>query len=156
MNTTLLVLALGTTLSAQSEPVTVYIVEPTAQFVDTELQQRIDTTKDLKTIKWDKKLVRLVDAPEQATIVLEVLGRGVEAQNNSHHERSVITGQIQDKSYQDKVVRVKMTVGDYSTEIIGRSIQRDELSVTSWKSAAIRASNEVEKWVKTNREKLNR
>jgi hypothetical protein len=70
------------------KPVTVAIVTPTADFVDQAQQDRLDTSKDLReSLGGRKKVMQLVEDPSVATLVLEVLGRGVEVGDTSRASR---------------------------------------------------------------------
>jgi len=134
-------------------PVAVYLVQPKAQFVDTELQQRIDSTKDMR-YAFSKKLVRLVESPEEATIVLEVLGRTAQSTDQRKVTRNAF-GQLGSESMKEKVVAVKLTVGDYSTQIDGHDAENEyTVGGSQWKVAAFNAVHQIENWIKKNRDKL--
>lgn len=134
----------------------VHIVTPTAEFVDEALQARIDSTKDLAGIKWDKKLVRFVETPAEAVVVIEVVGRTTGTLDERKVTRDIVTGQIASEGKRAKSVMVKLTIGEYSTDIIGTD-EEDQLGMPpSWTSAAIDARGKVQKWIKTNRAKLHK
>lgn len=152
MKTIFLALLLAT--AAADDPVPVYLVTPGAQFVDAALKDRIDSTKDLRDIRWDKKLVRFVDTPAEALVVLEVTSRGTGTTDERRVTRDIVTGQVKSDGQATKSVIVKLTVGEYATDIIGQS-QQDQLGIMpSWSSAAIDARSKVQKWIKDNRAKL--
>lgn len=157
MTTLLLVLAITAHLAAADDPpVPVHIVTPTAEFVDEALQARIDSTKDLAGIKWDKKLVRFVETPAEAVVVIEVVGRTTGTLDERKVTRDIVTGQIASEGKRAKSVMVKLTIGEYSTDIIGTD-EEDQLGMPpSWTSAAIDARGKVQKWIKTNRAKLHK
>ena len=82
--TAALAMAMAVGVAAEKKPqepaVTVFMVQPSAQFVDQELQNKIDSTKDLLEYmgrdKGIQKTMRVVATREEAQVVLEVLGRG--------------------------------------------------------------------------------
>ena len=135
-------------------PVPVAVIVQTSQFEDQAQKDRLDSAPDLKAdLRDKKKTLRLVETPEEAVVVIEVLGRGVQTQDTKSLERSA-SGRIEQRSDKDKVLRVKLSVGDYSTEIEGRSADGEYVITTTWSQAAILASQAIEKWIKTNRAKL--
>ena len=91
------------------------------------------------------KTVRLVDAAEEAAVVVEVVGRGVQPQDAGDSQQDAF-GRVIPTPSKDKVVAVRLSIGDYSTVIRGR----DE----TWSAADEEAAREIEKWIKTNRSKL--
>lgn len=136
----------------EPQPVPLAVVVKTSQFEDQAQKDRLDSARDLKAYL-SKKTVRLVEAPEEAVVIVEVLGRGIEAQDTKSLQRSA-SGRVEQRSNKDKVLLVKLSVGDYSTEIEGRSADGEYVVTTTWSQAAILASQAIEKWVKTNRAKL--
>ncbi len=135
-------------------PVSVAVVVQTAQFEDQAQKDRIDTANDLKKILGSKKkTLRVVDTPAEAVVIIEVLGRAEQASADAKLERSAL-GQLEQNRYKAKVVRVKLSVGDYSTEIEGRYAEGPSVIYTTWAGAAVDAAGQIEKWIKTNRAKL--
>jgi uncharacterized membrane protein len=135
-------------------PVPVAVIVQTSQFEDQAQKDRLDSARDLKVyLSGKKKTLRLVETPTEAVVTIEVLGRGVQTQDTKSLERSA-SGRIEQRSDKDKVLRVKLSVGDYSTEIEGRSADGEYVITTTWSQAAILASQAIEKWIKTNRAKL--
>jgi len=139
--------------AAAQAPVPVAVIVKTSQFEDQAQKDRLDSARDLKGYL-SKKTMRLVETPEEAIVVIEVLGRGVQTQDTKSLERSAGGSRIEQRSDKDKVLRVKLSVGDYSTEIEGRSADGEYVIMTTWSQAAILASNAIDKWIKTNRAKL--
>lgn len=135
-------------------PVPIYIVQPRAELVDAAMQSRIDSTKDLREIKWDKKLVRLVESPADAVIIIEVINRATGTLDERKVTRDIVTGQVKSEAKGAKSVVVKLTFGEYSTEIIGSDEEGQIGMPPTWTGAAIDARSKVQKWVKTNRAKL--
>ncbi len=144
--------------SAQKQPepapVPVAVIVKTSQFEDQAQKDRLDSARDLKAYLRDKKkTLRLVETAEEAAVVVEVLGRGEQTQDTKTLQRGA-SGRLEQRSDKDKVLRVKLSVGDYSTEIEGRSADGEYVITTTWSQAAILASQAIEKWIKTNRAKL--
>ncbi|MEQ1908021.1 MAG: hypothetical protein ABMA15_04320 [Vicinamibacterales bacterium] len=134
-------------------PVPVAVIVQTSQFDDQAQKDRLDSARDLKVyLNGKKKTLRLVETPAEAVVTIEVLGRGVETQDTQNVNRSAFGGS-RVSADKDKVLRVKLSVGDYSTEVEGRS-KDGELAFTSWTQAANLASIAIDKWIKTNRAKL--
>ena len=153
----MVVSAMATAIASDDlPPVPVHIVTPKAEFVDEALQARIDSTKDLQKIRWDKKLVQLVDSPAEAVVVVEVIGRSAGATDARKVTRDVVTGQLGSEAKGVKLVTLKLTAGDYSTEIVGQEAENSMGLEPSWSGAAVDARSRVQKWVKANREKLTR
>jgi hypothetical protein len=113
--------------AAAQEPVPVAVTVHTSQFEDQAQKDRLDTAKDLKQyLNSKKKTLRLVESPAEAVVVIEVLGRGEQASGDAKLQRGALGGVGQTR-YKDKVVRVNLSVGDYSTEIEGRNKDREHM-----------------------------
>lgn len=122
-------------------PVPVAVIVQSAQFEDQAQKDRLDSAKDLKALLSRKKTLRLVEKPEEAVVIIDILGRFEQAQDKK------------ESADKDKVVRVKLSVGEYSTEIEGRMGANVGWGAT-WAGAAVEASTQIDKWIKTNRAKL--
>lgn len=157
MTVTAAVMAMAMTVGAAAEkkaeppPVTVYVVAPVAgQFVDQAHKDRLDSTKDLlaQLARFEKKW-RVVTSREEAQVVLEVLGRGLEetSERSSTSTPVPVLGQVQtsSKARLAYIVTAKLTVGEYTTDVSGRS------SSDGWRAAAYFVADNAEKWVKDNR-----
>ena len=141
--------------SAAQTPVPVAVIVQTSQFEDQAQKDRLDSAKDLKgQLSTKKKTLRLVETAADAALVIEVLGRGEQAQDTKTVQRGVLSGRLEQRSDTAKVLRVKLSVGDYSTEIEGRDEEREFKSYTTWGMAAGDAAIQIDKWIKTNRAKL--
>lgn len=141
-------------VAAAQAPVPVAVVAQTSQFEDQAQRDRLDTASDLKKLLGSKKkTLRLVDTPGEAVVTIEVLGRVEQASADSKLERSAL-GQLEQNRYKAKVVRVKLSVGDYSTEMEGRYSEGPSVNYTTWAGAAVDAAGQIDKWIKTNRAKL--
>lgn len=127
--------------------VPVAIVVPVAQFEDQAQRERLDSAIDLRR-QLDKRSSVVVVDPPGAVITLEIVGRWEEAQETRAISRTT------SRAYRDKVLRVKLSIGEYSTEIVGRSVGGEYSFSTSWGVAAGDVARQVEKWVTTNRAKL--
>jgi hypothetical protein len=111
---------------------------------------KLDSVKDLK--KNLVKKVRLVDRQEDADVVLEVLARGGEATGDTTTNRDAL-GQVHSRQDSVALVRVALIVGDYTTEIDGRSFGPPS-GLGAWNRAAIEVADQVDKWIKENQTKL--
>ena len=49
------------------------------------------------------------------------------------------------------MVRTKLTVGEYSTEIVGKN---DGRITNVWRTAANNAANQIDKWINANRDRV--
>ena len=148
------VVLLNPLASAAQTPVAVAVIVQTAQFEDQAQKDRLDSARDLKAYLRDKKkTLRLVETPAEAVVIVEVLGRGIQTQDTKSLERSA-SGRVEQRSDKDKVLRVKLSVGEYSTEIEGRSADGEYVITTSWTQAAMLAAIKIDTWIKTNRAKL--
>jgi hypothetical protein len=137
-------------------PVPVAVIVKTSQFEDQAQKDRVDSAKDLKgQLSTKKKTLRLVETATDAAVVIEVLGRGEQAQDTKTVERGILSGRVEQRSDTAKVLRVKLSVGDYSTDIEGRDEEREFKSYTTWGVAAGDAAIQIDKWIKANRAKLH-
>jgi hypothetical protein len=101
---------------------------------------RQDSVEDLAKRVKDSKVLALVPEPE-ALVILEVIGRDT--------RRDVNMFGAQNKSY----LTVRLTAGEYSTELSGESGSKGVMS--GYGDAAKRVVQQLESWVKANREKLS-
>lgn len=136
--------------AAQSPaPVPVAVIVKTAQFEDQAQKDRLDSADYMRRVLRNKKqTVVVVEDAAKAVVVVEVLSR---ASVNPGTKYTLAGREYADE---DKVVKVKLSVGEYSTEIEGRSEGRQTMTGASWNGAATLAAVEVEKWIKNNRGKL--
>ena len=124
-------------------PIRLYLfVTPTeGGFVDDAFKARAEAFNEIRKKLSDSKWVQLVEAREQAQIQVEVLGRTKEFTGN----RSLWLSTMAEKVY---VVRAKLTVGEYSTELSG------SVNSSMKREAARDVAKAIEKWVKENGAKL--
>jgi hypothetical protein len=124
---------------AADKKVAVYLVQPTApgEFQDPALLQRIASTRDLRErIKWAwRKDIVLVDRREDAAVVVEVIDRGPHVA--------------------EKIVRVQVTVGAYTTAIEGRS-ETSAYSEATWTLAAWDTAKQLGAFIRANHQKLKK
>jgi hypothetical protein len=143
----------------KAAPVAVYVVEPTAEFQDAALRERHQAWANLQRVllkKNHKDVVRLVMAPEDAVVVVEVLSieRGLSGATHVEKRAFAAPEAVANKSL---TLTLKLTFGTYSTEIVGTSVEKDigfaccEASVVY---AAGITSNGIENWISMNRAKL--
>jgi hypothetical protein len=133
-------------------PVPVAVIVQTSQFEDQAQKDRLDSANDLtkKLRSFAKKTVLVVETPADAAVVIEVLGRGPLTLDTKTIQPTFGGTSIEQKSDIAYVLRVKLSVGEYSTEIEGRSTG----SLRSWGDAASVAQSKISDWIKTNRAKL--
>jgi hypothetical protein len=112
----------GTVARAQAPPVTVFLVEPKAEFVDAAFQQRKGLTGVLRYQLQHMPIVRVVDTPEQAVVVLEVVRLFDETQDGTRSVGRTLDGDVQTQAKVAKVLAVKLSVGTYTTELLGRDV----------------------------------
>jgi hypothetical protein len=118
----------------KSTPVAVYLAPPAGAFQD---PQRIDSTRDLRAqLAQTKKDVRLVDRPEDALVIVEVLDRT---------ETELGT----------KIVAVKLTIGEYTTTLRGHnpSVGMGSLG-SNWRAAAQAVATQIKQFLRANAQKL--
>jgi hypothetical protein len=106
---------------------------------------RSDSVRDLQKSLKNAKVVRLVEAEDQAVILLEVLGRETRREVNGY---TFLTGEAQNKS----VVMVRLTAAGFSTEFSADGGSSG--MVTAYGRAAKRIADQVERWVRENRPRL--
>jgi hypothetical protein len=138
--------------------VRVYVkpVELAGGFTDDDTKQRQDSTVDLrKALAGKDKTLVLVASPDDAQVTIEVLDRGQVATDTTVVRRDIY-GTIQGEHDRAKIVRVRLSVGEYSTEIAGASEPTPQFgsALTSWRGAAGAAAASVDRWIKANRAKF--
>ena len=129
-----------------ADKVPVFVTSPSSAegFTDPS-KDRQDSMKDLtKRIK-DSKLLMVAQSAEQAVVILEVLGRGTNREVNGW---AAVNGQAQNKSF----LTVILKAGSYTTELTGTSGSKGIM--TGHGAAAGKVIEQVEAWVKANRDKL--
>jgi hypothetical protein len=130
--------------------VPIYVVEPSVeQFVDEALQQRLGATRDLRAGLNSNRYARVVDHPEHASLIVEVLTCTEEP--SPRKEVTLLTGITQ---LFDKVVTAQLTVGSYTTVLAGQTSRQGGFRVTTWNQAALRASISIMHWVLANHDRL--
>jgi hypothetical protein len=103
-------------------------------------KDRQDSVKDLQRRLEKSKVVQLVPAENDAVAVIEILDRTTTRETN-------LWGR-QNKSS----LVVRLHAGDYSTEFSGESGSKGVM--TGYGAAASRVADQVESWIKENRERL--
>jgi hypothetical protein len=151
-----LALMLVGTIHAAEPVIPVYVVQPTGEFVDAALKDRQDSTQDvIKKLRRKEKTLVLVDSPDKAVVIIDILRRGVDETGDSTLSRNTLNGTVDAQAVKGYVVRARLTVGDYTTEVTGISIA-SELYPATWGSAAGMVATEIDKWIKANRAKLKK
>jgi hypothetical protein len=108
-------------------------------------RDRQDSVKDVEKNIRDSKVVRLVPTFDEAVIVLDVLNRETRREANGW---TAFSGAKQNKSY----LTVKLTVGDFETELAGESGSKGVLK--GYGAAASNVVDQLDAWVKENRDRL--
>jgi hypothetical protein len=128
-------------------PVAVYVTTPAeAQGFSDPSKERQDSVKDLKKMlgkpKLTKRQLTLVESPEQATIVLELLDR---EQQFKRTTAGVLFGTPWGHQ-RKRAVTVRVKVGEFSSELTSEK--------SSYTDAAADVVVQLQKWVAANRAKL--
>jgi hypothetical protein len=96
----------------------------------------------------------LVDDRESAELLVEVLRRGLEdTGKTSTRTTADILGGFNSTTTKDTeaLVRTRLSIGEYSTEIVGKN---DGRITNVWRTAANNAANQIDKWIQTNRDRV--
>jgi hypothetical protein len=117
--------------------------DPTAPFTDPQLR---DSAKDLHKFLKGKKIVRLVETPSDATVVVRVVSR-----DTPNNRGTVITQPMPTMAvatpYNDVRVDLVLVVGEFS-----HPMTRTGDGV--WGLAARRLAGDIDRWLKDNQAKL--
>jgi hypothetical protein len=103
-------------------------------------KNRQDSMKDLQKRLEKSKVVRLVPSESEAVAIIEVLDRTTTRETN-------LWGRQNRSS-----VAVRLHAGDYSTEFSGESGSKGVM--TGYGAAAAKVADQVESWIRENRERL--
>ena len=104
----------------KTEPFRVYVFTAEAKYIDAESKARTDSVKDLcRFFENKKKTMVLVEDRKSAEMTLEVLGRDLVPTGNMTTAWDPVLGETKTTQDTGSTLWVKMTVGDYSTRIIG-------------------------------------
>lgn len=124
----------------RAAPVTVFVTSVGAAngFTDPS-KDNADTVKDLQESIRDQHLLALVERPEDAAIVLTVIGR----------ETAQMTAAFLGVG-RDRMIRVKFTSGEVETELTASAQGGVLTSGGSWGKAAKKIAKQVNEWVKKN------
>lgn len=131
-------------------PVPLFLTTPAAAggFTDPN-KERTDTMKDLTEALRGKKNIRLVATREEAKVVIEVLDRKV-------REDSGTMTRMMGGKHEVKRINLKLSVGEYSTDLQAESAGGKFSMSGAWKQAAGKAAGLVEKWVEENRAQIEK
>jgi hypothetical protein len=137
----------------KTEPFKVYVFTAEAKYVDAESKARTDSVKDLcRVLGYKKKTVVLVEDRKSAEMTLEVLGRDIVPTGNMTTAWDPVLGETKTTQDTGSTLWVKMTVGDYSTRIIGHGPGL----VAAYRVAAGEISEKIDRWIKDNGAKVDR
>lgn len=134
-------------------PVRVFVFTAPAEggFVDADSKAKEDSIKDLSKALLKKKGVELARSLEAADLLAEILGRGYEETGGSTIGRSA-WGALKTTPNAAATVRVRFTVGPYSTELVGRA--GSEQFFSEWSTCAGDIAGQIDKWIDLNYERL--
>ncbi len=136
-----------------SQPFRVYVFTAEAKFVDADSKARADSVKDVRRhLQNKKKTVVLVEDRRGADMTLEVLGRDLVPTGDMTTAWDPVLGDTKTTQNVAGTLWIKMTVGDYSTKIIGRG----GAFAGAWSVAADDVSAKVDRWIKDNGAKVDR
>lgn len=141
--------------SPKVQPLSVYVftAETEGGFVDADSKQRADSVRDLREALRKKKTVIVVESSDDADLLVEVLRRGLDETGKTSTKTSAGLGGLYSTTTKDTeaMVRTKLTVGEYSTEIVGKN---DGRITNVWRTAANNAANQIDKWINANRDRV--
>lgn len=142
----LAVASLASTPVAAQSPVRVHVVPTPTGFIDKAAKYRNDTHKELQDeLKGKKKQLTLVDSPEAAQIVVELLS--VEIVDGAlHSTRAIFGGGVDTKPVKEFEAKAVLKVGDYTSDLV----RRGPFTAT----VASRLAKDVGTWIKDNRAQL--
>jgi hypothetical protein len=131
----------------------VYVFTAEAKYVDADSKAREDSVKDLRRfLENKKKTLVLVEDRRSADMTLEVLGRDLVPTGNMTTAWDPVLGETKTTQDSGSTLWVKMTVGDYSTRIIGHG----PAFAAAYRVAADDVSAKVDRWIKDNGAKVDR
>jgi hypothetical protein len=134
-------------------PLRVYVFTAEAKFIDADSKARADSVKDVRRhLENKKKTVVLVEDRKSADMTLEVLGRNLVPTGDMTTAWDPVLGETKTTQDNSATLWVKMTVGDYSTRIIGHG----PAFAAAWSVAADDISAKVDRWIKDNGAKVER
>jgi hypothetical protein len=124
-------------------PIRVYLFTASTEggFVDDESKARTHAVSDLRKRLAESRWITLVEARGQSQVVLEVLGRKKEATGDYHKS---VWNKDRTNAVKVHVVRAKLTVGDYETELVG------DTETAIKRKAAGELGERLENWIKKN------
>ncbi len=136
-----------------SQPFRVYVFTAEAKFIDADSKARADSVKDVRRhLQNKKKTVVLVEDRRGADLTLEVLGRDLVPTGDMTTAWDPVLGDTKTTQNVAGTLWIKMTVGDYSTKIVGRG----GAFAGAWSVAADDISAKVDRWIKDNGAKVVR
>jgi len=149
----LICLLLTVAVAAQDRKVNVY-VKPAAEnaggFVDATSKRVADSRADFVNHFGKDKAVALVDSPESADVVLEIVSSAEEpfGRETTSKLAPSIPGSTatQTETVKRPTLRIKLTVGEYEREFVGGG--------PAWRTAAYETSFQIRRWIKDNRQRL--
>jgi hypothetical protein len=137
----------------KTEPFRVYVFTAEAKFIDADSKARADSVKDVRRhLENKKKTVALVEDRRGADMTLEVLGRDLVPTGDMTTALDPVLGDTRTTQNVAGTLWVRMTVGDYSTKIVGRGGG----FAGAWSVAADDISAKVDRWIKDNGAKVER
>ncbi len=133
-------------------PFRVYVFTAEAKYIDAESKARTDSVKDLCRFLDKKKTMVLVEDRKSAEMTLEVLGRDLVATGSMTTAWDPVLGDTKTTQDVAGTLWVRMTVGDYSTRIVGQG----PAFVGAYRVAAADVLAKLDRWIKDNGAKVDR
>ena len=152
--------AIRAALAARPLAMYLFAGEAAGGFVDPGSGERSDSVRDIREhiekckVVWckDKQpIIRLVDTREESDIAVEVMARG---HSETGSERTTTIGNVSETTKDFiYVVTMKIGVGDYSAEVVGKSGRPGSMAHT-WRDAAQDAELQIVGWIIANYARL--
>jgi hypothetical protein len=134
-------------------PFRVYVFTAEAKYIDAESKARTDSVKDLcRFFENKKKTMVLVEDRKSAEMTLEVLGRDLVPTGSMTTAWDPVLGDTKTTQDVAGTLWVRMTVGDYSTRIVGQG----PAFVGAYRVAAADVLAKLDRWIKDNGAKVDR
>jgi hypothetical protein len=153
LTTVLMASSLAFAQKDKTGPFRVYVFTKEAKFVDADSKARADSVKDVRRhLENKKKTVAVVDERGGADMTLEVLGRDLVPTGDMTTAWDPVLGNTKTTQNIAGTLWVKLTVGDYSTTVVGRG----GAFAGAWSVAADDISAKVDRWIKDNGAKVDR
>lgn len=142
-------------LGGPHEPVRVFVgaAPDPSGFVTQQSKDAVDSAEDLRGFLKKHRAVRLVASRDEAQVVVEVVGRGLQATGSA--TASTVTGPFgavsNARAEQRRVVAARVIVGDRSTDIAGKPCG----NCVTWRNAAQSLAGVIAEFIEDNRTRFS-